>query len=167
MLDTATNEQLRKGAPTLWFIWWAMAVSLVLYLVVAEYVVKEIPLPELAPDILELLRTVLGLVSLIELLIAVWLRKRMLAGNFSPRTAPSRSATHLHPLVARYLSTMVIGLALCESVGIYGFVLVLLGEPMATLYSFVGVAVLGMFLFRPRLDDLEMLALRQSADGGD
>jgi len=165
MLDVGTNEQLKKGLPTLWIIWGAMVFSLVLYLVVADYVAKEIPLPKLEPDLRELLRTVMIALSLVELLIAVWLRKRLLAGKYSPRTTSPRSAAnHLTPLVAGYLSGMMICLALCESVGIYGFVLFLLGEPPATLYGFVGVAILGMFLFRPRLADLENLALRKGAE---
>ena len=56
------------------------------------------------------------------------------------------------------MSRVVVWLALSESVGVYGFVLFLLGGGFGTLYIFVALAALGMLYHRPRLHELERFA---------
>jgi len=58
---------------------------------------------------------------------------------------------------------MVISLALSESIGLYGFVLFLLGDGFRTLYIFVGISALALFFYRPKREEIETLALRESA----
>ncbi len=54
---------------------------------------------------------------------------------------------------------MVVSLALSESIGIYGFVLFLLGDGFRTLYIFIGISALAMFFYRPKREELEALAI--------
>jgi len=42
---------------------------------------------------------------------------------------------------------------LIESVGIFGFVMFILGDNFNTLYIFSGLSALGMFLYRPQMDE--------------
>lgn len=56
---------------------------------------------------------------------------------------------------------MVVSLALSESIGIYGFVLFLLGDSFGTLHIFVGISALAMFFYRPKREELETLAMRE------
>jgi MFS family permease len=53
----------------------------------------------------------------------------------------------------RYLLTHVISLLLMSSVGIFGFVLFAYGDGFTTLNIFIGLSVLGLFLYRPKLDE--------------
>ncbi len=53
----------------------------------------------------------------------------------------------------RYLLTNVISLALIGSVAIFGFVLFIYGDGFNTLNIFTGLTVLGLFLYRPKLDE--------------
>jgi hypothetical protein len=49
---------------------------------------------------------------------------------------------------------VIISLALCESVGIYGLVLFFLGKNTMDLYLLLGVSAAAMIYYRPRKDEL-------------
>jgi hypothetical protein len=53
----------------------------------------------------------------------------------------------------RYLVTVIVSMSLIESVGIFGFVMFILGDNFNTLFIFSGLSALGMFLYRPKLDE--------------
>lgn len=57
------------------------------------------------------------------------------------------------PAKNRYLLTIIVSMALIESVGVLGFVLFLLGDGYNSLYIFTGLSVLGVYLYRPKLDE--------------
>ena len=53
--------------------------------------------------------------------------------------------------------TVIVSMSLIESVGIFGFVTFVLGDNFNTLYIFSGLSTLGMFLYRPKLDEYTMI----------
>lgn len=53
----------------------------------------------------------------------------------------------------RYLTTIIVSMVLMESVGMLGFTIFLLGDGFNSLYIFTGLAVLGLFLYRPKPDE--------------
>jgi len=55
-----------------------------------------------------------------------------------------------NPAKNRYLMTTILTLASIEIVGIFGFVMFILGDPYNSLYIFSILGVLGIFLHRPR-----------------
>jgi hypothetical protein len=57
----------------------------------------------------------------------------------------------------------MISLALCESVGIFGFVLFLIGKNALDLYILVALSATAMFIYRPKKD--ELLARLREEDG--
>jgi len=69
--------------------------------------------------------------------------------------------------IAKYATAMVVSLALSESIGIYGFVLFLLGDNFRTLYIFVGISALAMLFYRPKREELETLAMGESGSALD
>jgi hypothetical protein len=56
---------------------------------------------------------------------------------------------------SRYLLTVIVSMVLVESVGLFGFVMYMLGDDYNTLYIFTGLSVLGMYLYRPKVDEYE------------
>lgn len=52
----------------------------------------------------------------------------------------------------RYLSGLILGLALAEGIGIVGFLLFLFGDDLHTFYIFVGLSALAMILYRPKIE---------------
>ena len=55
-----------------------------------------------------------------------------------------------NPAKNRYLITIIVTLASIEVVGIFGFVMFILGDDYNTLYIFSTLATLGVFLHRPK-----------------
>lgn len=53
----------------------------------------------------------------------------------------------------RYLITVAVTSSLMETVGVFGFLMYILGDDFNTLYIFSLLTALGIFLHRPRLDE--------------
>ncbi len=58
---------------------------------------------------------------------------------------------------SRYFITILVSIILMESTGVLGFVMFLLGDDFNTLYIFTGLAVLGLFLYRPKQLEYESI----------
>lgn len=73
-----------------------------------------------------------------------------------------------NPARNRYLITTVITLLTIETVGIFGLAMFILGDSYNTLYIFTTLAVLGIFLHRPREEEysqiIESLTLQKTQD---
>jgi F0F1-type ATP synthase membrane subunit c/vacuolar-type H+-ATPase subunit K len=128
-------------------LWWALSVSLLVYMVVAHVV----PAQEGAGEIADLLFPVFALISLGVGGGTVYYRRIALAnpirsGALDPTTPEGRQ---------RAFQPFIINLVLSESVGIYGLVLAFLsGNPMFA----VGFGVFGLlllYLHRPTAPDLQ------------
>lgn len=147
-----------------WFIWAGIFGSLSIYVLICHLAGDEIR-QTVSPNFpLNLLRNVLYGVAIFTLLLTPFLRKFMLAG----RSGGPGLLTSQPPLIsnqsspiAKYAIAMVVSLALSESIGIYGFVLFLLGDSFRTLHIFVGISALAMFFYRPKREELETLAMRE------
>ena len=157
MLVPEEKETIEKGFLLNLIIWGAMLASLFIYIIichVAGDLIRETPNPEFP---IALVRNILFGISAAELLLAYYLRNTMLRVR-------SNGADSLlefdHPTaLSRYTSAVIISLALCESIGLYGLVLFLLGDEYQNLYIFIGVAAIAMVFFRPKREELVELAV--------
>jgi hypothetical protein len=77
--------------------------------------------------------------------------------SLNPPTPSAQSSS-----IGKYAVAMVVSLALSESIGVYGLVLFFLGESFRTLYIFIGISALAIFLYRPKREELESLAMVES-----
>lgn len=161
--ERGTNE---KGFQVLWILWAAMLGSLFVYVFICHRWGDEIRQTINADLPLDLIRKILYGIAIVTLILPHFLRKLLLAGgsgtsgtNFLESPIPSNQPAPL----AKYTIAMFISLALCDSIGIYGFVLFLLGDGLQTLHIFIGISALGMFYYRPKREDLETLAYAMQA----
>ncbi len=51
---------------------------------------------------------------------------------------------------SRYLLTVIVSMAFVEGIGVLGFVMYWLGDDFNTLYIFLGLSLLGAYLYRPK-----------------
>lgn len=58
-----------------------------------------------------------------------------------------------NPAKNRYLVTVIVSMSLIESVGVLGLVMFIWGDDFNTLYIFTGLSALGLFLYRPKIDE--------------
>ena len=158
-----------KGFWTLWMIWAAMLGSLVIYVFICHQLGDELR-KNLRQDIpLDPLRIILYSVTIFEMIFIVFMRKRMLAARGAvpePMSAEPPEPSNQSSALAKYTTAVIISLALCESIGIYGLLLFFLGDTFQTLYVFIGIAALGMIFYRPKKEELETLAMAMRRDVG-
>lgn len=57
----------------------------------------------------------------------------------------------------RYLVSVIVSFAMMETLGIFGFIMFILGDDYNTLYIFSGLAILGFFLQRPKQEEYQAI----------
>ncbi len=140
----------RQGLMLPWAVVGIMFVMLMAMLVICHLLGNQLqqPLPE---DQRLLVRTILYSVAIVTFPLTNLIRHIQLRLN---QTMPFSSHHNLIVVVKnRYLMTTLISMALIETPAIYGFVMFILGDTFNTLYIFTGMSALGLFLYRPKIDE--------------
>jgi len=96
-----------------------------------------------------LLRTILYIAAIVTMPVTNLIRHIQLRLN---QTMPGDKSAK-----SRYLLTVIVSMTLIESIGAYGLIMYLLGDGYNTLYIFTIVSALGMFLYRPKVDEYERI----------
>lgn len=153
--------QLKADLFLPWLIQGVMLASLVAYVIVCITLGDQIqqPLPETQRV---LIRTILYVVAIVTFPMTNLLRYIQLRLN---QTMPFSNLDPEGEAKKRYLVTVIVSMSLIESVGILGFIMFILGDNFNTLYIFTGLSALGLFLYRPKLEEyariLEVLTAQQ------
>ena len=155
------ENAIEKGLLTLWIIWAAILGSLFIYVFICYQFGDEIR-QTMSPNFpVSVLRNILYGVAIITLFLTHFLRRFMLSvksGNASAKSLTPGTHSNQSSLLAKYTTALILSLALSESIGIYGFVLVLLGDDFQTLYIFTGISALALYFYRPKREEIEALA---------
>jgi len=168
MMTLAERDPHQQGFLTLWFIWVAMVASLLVYVFICSQFGEEIRRTQGSDLPINLLRNLFYVVAVITVFVAHFLRKLMLSARFSNsggKGFETGAGSQQSALVARYTIATIVALALSESIGVFGFVLFLLGDSMQTLYIFVGISAVAMFFYRPKREEYERLANPMPSQG--
>jgi hypothetical protein len=141
--------QLKSDLFLPWLIQGIMLASLVVYVIVCIFLGDQIqqPLPE---EQRVLIRTILYVVAIVTFPVTNLLRYIQLRLN---QTMPFSNIDPEGEAKKRYLVTVIVSMSLIESVGIFGFVMFILGDNFNTLYIFTGLSALGLFLYRPKVHE--------------
>lgn len=139
----------RKSYQLLMFIWWAMLVSLGIYLAVCRIADVRIR-PETTAMPLELIRNILLAVSVMELAAAGFFMRRMVK-------AAETGSTDFQKLSAVF----IVSFAIAESVAIYGMVLYFLGDAENTLYLFLILSAAALVWFKPDRELFDTMTLKE------
>ncbi len=160
MLTPDKRKQLQAAMMTIWIIWGAMIVSLLIYVVIALLLGDQLLSRETFDFVLlTTLTRILMAISIALLLAAFFIRRSLLERQ--PRIIAE--PVHDPPLpTGQYMTNLLICLALCEAIGIFGFVLYMLGADFTTFVLFIAVGVAGMIYFRPSGKHIEKLMVINS-----
>ena len=141
--------QLKSDLFLPWLIQGVMLASLVVYVIVSIILGDQIqqPLPE---EQRVLIRTILYVVAIVTFPVTNLLRYIQLRLN---QTMPFSGIDPEVEAKKRYLVTVIVSMSLIESVGIFGFVMFILGDNFNTLYIFTGLSALGLLLYRPKVHE--------------
>ncbi len=142
-------EQLKSDLILPWVIAGIMMVTVVTLVSVCIIFGGQIqqPLPE-AQRVL--IRTILYVLAIVTFPMTNLIRHIQLRLN---QTMPYSHEAPIGVAKKRYLVTVIVSLSLIESVGIFGFVMFILGDNFNSLYIFSGLSALGLFLYRPKVNE--------------
>jgi hypothetical protein len=132
---------LRKTLFPHWLITAVMALTVGVYLLICHvygHLLQE-PLPEQQRLVI---RSVLYAVAIVLFPMTNLIRHVQLRLN---KTMPGNK-----PAQSRYLLTVAVSVSIMQSIGVFGFLLFMLGDDFNTLYIFTLLSVLGLFLYRPK-----------------
>jgi hypothetical protein len=144
MQGQVEREQLKSDLILPWVVVGVMLAMLAAYVIVCHVIGEQLqrPLPE---DQRVLVRSILYVVAIVTFPMTNLIRHIQLRLN---QTMPGDN-----PAKSRYLVTVIVSMSLIEIVGIFGFVMFILGDGFNTLYIFTGLSALGLFLYRPKPDE--------------
>ena len=153
MAAPPSRDELLKACRTTQTIGGALIVSLGAYAFVVNQIQRtHAPFGGFVPGVPhDLLRWILAALALATLGLVRFLQRTILANGALP-------------LVRRLQSAAVVGLALCESVAIYGLVLFMVAGRASDFYVFAALALVGFVLYFPRLQVWEERARATARD---
>ena len=155
MESVAEKGLYEKQLQVMWIIWAGMLGALVVYVSICllggdgiRGSANSLPL--------DLIRDILYGIAILTVILTHFLRNFMLggqSGNSAPMSSQPPSPSDQSAVVGKYVTAMIVSLALSESIGIYGLVLFLLGDEFRTVCIFNGIAALSMFFYRPKREE--------------
>jgi hypothetical protein len=167
VMEETGRAEFEKGLRILWIIWAAMLGSLFIYVFICHLIGEEIR-GNMNPEFpIGLLKNILYGAIIVTLLCAHFLRRFMITGRFTSfevRPYNPGSISRQPALLAKYTVAVLVSLALCEGIGIYGVVLFFLGADLQTLYIFITISGVSMFFYRPKMEELERVTLIMKRD---
>lgn len=148
-MNTPNRGQINGALRLTWLISAIMSMGLLTMVIACHALVDELatPMPE-ANRVL--LRSLLYLVAIVTFPITNLVRHIQLHLN---KTMPVATDNYFNEAKRRYLATVLVSLSLMESMGVYGVTLFMLGDGYNTLYIFVLMSGLGIFLYRPKANE--------------
>jgi len=136
-----SQKQIKADLTMHWIIVGIMLIILVAYNVICYTVGTDIRI-NLPEEQRVLIRSILYVITIILFPLTNLLRHILLRLN---QTMPGDTSAKY-----RYLMTTIVTLAIIETVGMFGFIMFMLGDEVNSLYIFSLLGVLGVFLHRPR-----------------
>ncbi|MCK9637109.1 MAG: hypothetical protein M0R41_12600 [Methylobacter tundripaludum] len=149
MGNQVERKQLKADLMLPWVIVGMMLTMLAAYIIICHTLGEQLqqPLPE-AQRVL--LRTVFYVIAIVTFPLTNLIRHIQLRLN---QTMPCSAATPGNIAKSRYLVTVIISMSLIEVVGIFGLIMFVFGDGFNTLYILTGLSALGLFLYRPKVDE--------------
>lgn len=162
-------EQLDKAWVIIRIMWGVMVGTLAVYLLVCIIIKDQLKPMEIGFP-LETLKIVLFGVSILTFFCIYYIRKAMLQIAVRNSTSPfvqSPSTQIQNPAAGKYLTAIIVAMALSESIGVYGLVLFFLSKDSTVLYQFLTMSALSMFYYRPRKEELLQVVVEMNKQSGE
>ena len=168
MLDpTREIRQLKAGMFKVWTVWIAMFLTLVLSLIFVFLLGKNVEQMH-HPRTIRQITLILYGVAAVGLILAYFIRKYMLHRASSKPLSEETGNTpgQISPYIARYKLAVVVSLAIAETIAAFGLTIFFMNGNMSTFLIFLAIALVGLFLYRPKFEEVEKLAIsiKQNSD---
>ena len=168
MLDpTREVRQLKAGMFKVWTVWIAMFLTLVLALIFAFLLGRNVEQMHHPRAIWQITQILYG-VSIVGLILAYFIRKYMLHRAASkPLPEEARNTPgQISSYIARYKPAVVVSLAISESIAAFGLTIFFMEGNLIPFLIFLAMSLCGLFLYRPKFEEVEKLviSIKQNSD---
>ena len=161
MLDpTREVRQLKAGMFKVWTVWIAMFLTLVLALIFAFLLGKNVEQMHHPRAIRQITQILYG-VSIVGLILAYFIRRYMLHRASSKPLSEEMDNVpgQISPYIGRYKPAVVVSLAIAESIAAFGLTIFFMDGNLTTFSIFLAISLVGLFLYRPKFEEVEKLAI--------
>ena len=161
MLDpTREVRQLKAGLLKVWIVWIAMFLTLVLSLIFVFLLGKNVD-QIYHPQAVRQITLILYGVAVVGLILAYFIRKYMLhRASSKPLSEEAGNIPgQISPYIARYKPAVVVSLAIAESIAAFGLTIFFMNGSLSTFLIFLAISLVGLFLYRPKFEEVEKLAI--------
>ncbi len=135
-------------------IWLCLVIGPLFYLMLG--IQQEPTLQKnLDPKTFESVKMGVYIVAFIILIVTGYMRNYILS---RPDNEKAGNTAGQNPMVRKYFVSMVVALAMCESIGVFGLILFFLGKDRTDLYLLTLVAFVTMLFYFPRKEHVRLLA---------
>lgn len=166
MLDpTREVRQLKAGMFKVWTVWIAMFLTLVLSLILVFLFGRNVEQRHHPQTVWQITQILYG-VSVVGLILAYFIRKYMLRrASSKPFTEETGNTPgQISPYIARYKPAVVVSLAIAESIAAFGLTIFFMNGNLSTFLIFLAISLCGLFLYRPKFEEVEKLAISIKQD---
>ncbi len=136
------TARIKKASQVSSVIWMAMCISLLPYLAFGVLLVPEGQQP---PEGLALIEQVLSAFSAVCVIASLVVPKKLI----SSQLIKSQGEDLTGFMIKRHRVALIVGLALGESVGLFGLVLRFMGSAPIAFYGFIAVSAIALLRLRP------------------
>lgn len=136
------EQQVKADFRPLWVLLGLVLISLAAYIFASYYYDSQIRFVVDEPKRI-FIRSVLYVLAIITFPLTNLIRYVMVRLN---QTMPGESTVR-----QRYFGTLLVSMGLASTIGIYGFIMFILGDSYNTLYIFCSLAALAVYLYRPKI----------------
>lgn len=144
----SANKQLKSDLILHWIITISMLIMLIGYIIVSHFFAVEVQI-NLVEQQRVVIRTLFYAFAIMLFPITNVIRAILIRLN---ETMPGNGIAKY-----RYLVTVIVCLISIEIVGLFGFIMFILGDDYNTLYIFTVLAALGLFLHRPKIEEYNQI----------
>ncbi len=164
-LEKSEAGELDEAWTRIKIVWGGLLGSLAVYLLFCSLMAGG--LAPLSPDLpIGTMRAVLFGVAIVTAAGTPYIRRALLKISEGGAYSAFSRRHEQHPAAAKYMTAIVVTMALCESIGIYGMVLFFLSKDAMSLYLFILFSASAMVLYRPQKEELVQLAVEMQKRQG-
>jgi len=163
-MQSRVPEQLQGVLRKAWIVWAAMFLSLPAALVVC-YVLADNLKRFAAPDFpLSMSRNILLVLSAVIFVMIGNIRRFQLHGKSIAQRVARTELSQKGPdqILMKYMSVMIISLALSEIIGVFAVVMFILSADIQPLCLFLAISAVAMLLHCPKFSEVQNIASKMS-----
>jgi len=157
-VQKALKGVLRKA----WFVWIVMFCSLPVALIACYAMADDLKVFSVQDIPLSISRNILLVSAAILFIVTGNIRRFQLhAKSIAQRATRTPPTMNVHDqIIIKYLSVMIISLALSEVIGVFGVLLFILSGDFQSLYLFIAISAAAMLLYCPKWNEIQGIAIK-------